>query len=554
MNGKTGLRKKVVRFGSAAIFMLVLMVLISNYGFISLSGLQDGGADRFRDANYLTVAAQLGTEGYQIAADAVINRDMSASKNEWQKFKEKGQSIIDSCKKLVDTDKEQALIKHSAEKYDELIKIVENELFPLLENSMEVTEEIKGLDGKLDGLVEELSKPLMELRDSLLVEAYEEDVLFDSKATSTSLLNIIVSVIGIIAIIVFVLLVLRQILTPVKSTSDLLRDVAEGEGDLTKRLPEDRDDEIGELGGNFNRFIKKVQAIVKEISGNTSTLSSASEEMSAVSQQISASAEEMSSQAQTVSASSEQASANIRSISAAAEQMSGSVNTVATAIEEMSASLNEVSKNCQKESQVAAKADIEAKSTQAHMEKLGAAAKEIGKVVEVINDIADQTNLLALNATIEAASAGEAGRGFAVVANEVKELARQTSQATEEIRNQVENMQGSTSEAVKAIESISKIIEEINVISQTIVSAVEEQSATVQEIACTMGGASSAANEIAKNVGESAKGLQEVTTNITGVNQAAADTASGVTQIRTSAGELAKLSAGLQKIVNQFKV
>jgi methyl-accepting chemotaxis protein len=346
----------------------------------------------------------------------------------------------------------------------------------------------------------------------------------------------------------------KSVLGPLNRTTDILRDVAEGNGDLTKRIDVKTDDEIGRMAGYFNGFMSKLQNIVKEVSCNTITLSSASEEMAIVSGNLSKKAEQMSSSSNSVAASAEQATSNTQGISSAAEEMSGSVNTVATAIEEMSASLNEVSKNCQKESAVASKADAEAKSTQGHMEKLGIAAKEIGKVVEVINDIADQTNLLALNATIEAASAGEAGKGFAVVANEVKELARQTAQATGEIRQQVEKMQGSTGEAVKAIMSISGIIEEINMISQTIVSAVEEQSATVQEIARTMGGASGAANEIAKNVGESANGLQEITSNITEVNLAAKETASGVSQIRTSSDELAKLSLGLKKIVDQFKV
>ena len=179
--------------------------------------------------------------------------------------------------------------------------------------------------------------------------------------------------------------------------------------------------------------------------------------------------------------------------------MSAGVSSVATAIEEMSASLNEVSKNCQKESQIAASASNQAKSTRDLMDRLGVSSKEVGKVIEVINDIADQTNLLALNATIEAASAGDAGKGFAVVANEVKELAKQTAQATEQISRQIEEMQGSTTSAVAAIEEITKIIEQINAISHTIVSSVEEQTSTVNEIAKSISGASQAATEIARN-------------------------------------------------------
>jgi methyl-accepting chemotaxis protein len=220
----------------------------------------------------------------------------------------------------------------------------------------------------------------------------------------------------------------------------------------------------------------------------------------------------------------------------------------------MSSSLNEVAKNCQKESQIAANANNQAKSTRDLMERLGVSSKEIGKVIEVINDIADQTNLLALNATIEAASAVEAGNGFAVVANEVKELAKQTAQATDQIGRQIEEMQNNTGNAVAAIEEITKIIEEINSISNTIVAAVEEQSATVNEIAKSVGGASQAATEIAKNVGESAKGLIEVSSNIQGVNKAATDTASGIGQIKQSAQDLAALASGLQKIVGQFKI
>ncbi len=374
-------------------------------------------------------------------------------------------------------------------------------------------------------------------------------------ASQEKVLVIIVIIVSIVFSIFLSTFITRSIVVALKDCIGFTNLLANS--DFSKDVPQvfqQRKDEMGDLARAYHIMVAKMRQTISEMSSSASTVATASEELSTVSHQLSASSEEMSAQSSNVAASAEQAAANTNAISAAAEEMSGSVNTVATAIEEMSASLNEVSKNCQKESQVAAKADAEAKGTQEHMEKLGIAAKEIGKVVEVINDIADQTNLLALNATIEAASAGEAGRGFAVVANEVKELARQTAQATGEIRQQVENMQGSTGEAVKAIGSISKIIEEINLISQTIVSAVEEQSATVQEIARTMGGASGAANEIAKNVGESAKGLQEVTSNISGVNQAVRDTASGVTQIRTSAEDLAKLSNGLKRIVDQFKV
>lgn len=341
---------------------------------------------------------------------------------------------------------------------------------------------------------------------------------------------------------------------PIRRLRDMLKDIARGEGDLTKRLSNDSNDEVGELAKWFNTFVDKLQVIIKEVSANTTTLSSASEEFSATSTQLAANAEEMTAQSTTVAAAAEQATANVNGISASAEELSTNVTTVATSLEEISASINEVAKNCQKESKIASEANTEARTTQEHVERLGLAAKEIGKVIDVINHIADQTNLLALNATIEAASAGDAGKGFAVVANEVKELAKQTASATGEIARQIEEMQSSTDTAVKAIERITKEVEEVDTISQTIVSSVEEQSATINEISKNMSGAGSASTEIARNVSESAKGLSEVSNNIQGVNSAAQSTAQGVAQLRNGAQELARLSAGLRNIVGQFKM
>ncbi len=340
---------------------------------------------------------------------------------------------------------------------------------------------------------------------------------------------------------------------PLQSVTNMLKDIAQGEGDLTRRLRVDSRDEIGQLSRWFDVFVEKIQAIVREIASNSTTLSSSAEELSATSVQIAASAEEMSSQSTTVAAATEQANQNISGISASAEEMSSSVSSAATSIEEMTASINEVARNCQKELEIAISANSQASETRDVMERLGGAAKQIGSIVEVINDIADQTNLLALNATIEAASAGDAGKGFAVVANEVKELAKQTSEATGQISKQVEEIQSSSRLSSEAIGKIATIIEEINAISQTITSSVEEQSATVNEIAKSMSGASDAARQIAVNVDESASGLSEVSSGIQNVNQAAGDTARGIAQIKDSTAQLSSLAGSLQTIVTQFR-
>ena len=186
--------------------------------------------------------------------------------------------------------------------------------------------------------------------------------------------------------------------------------------------------------------------------------------------------------------------------------------------------------------------------------RLGTSAKEIGKIIEVIDAIADQTNLLALNATIEAASAGESGRGFAVVANEVKELAKQTAIATSEITKKIEDMQANTLSSVAAVETITRMIEEISMVSHTIVSSIEEQTATTNEISKSIAGINQTAGEIAHNVGESAKGLSEISRSIQSVSSASQNTFNGVEQNKNSIGELVKLADGLNVITGQFVV
>jgi methyl-accepting chemotaxis protein len=300
---------------------------------------------------------------------------------------------------------------------------------------------------------------------------------------------------------------------------------AASRGDLTREMTVKGADSVGQMAEELARFFATLRGNVTKIAQTAQALAAASQELTAVSQQMTTNAEETAAQASVASA--------------AAEQVSSNVTTVSTATEEMGASIKEIAKNANEAARVATAAVKVAENTNATVAKLGDSSAEIGNVIKVITSIAQQTNLLALNATIEAARAGEAGKGFAVVANEVKELAKQTAKATEDISRKIEAIQGDTKGAVDAIAQIGKIINQINDIQNTIASAVEEQTATT--------------GEISRNVAEAAKGSSEIAQNITGVAQAARNTTEGAGNTKNSADELSRMALDLQKLVAQFK-
>ncbi len=296
------------------------------------------------------------------------------------------------------------------------------------------------------------------------------------------------------------------------------------QGDLTQSVAVQGEDAIGQMGLGLNKLFGGLRTSIGSIAADADTLAASSEELTAVSAQMTCNAEETSAQA------------NI--VSAASEQVSKNVQTVVIGIDEMNSSIREIAKNASAAARVAGTAVNAANATNATIGKLGESSAEIGKVIKVITAIAEQTNLLALNATIEAARAGEAGKGFAVVANEVKELAKETARATEDITHKIAAIQIDTRGAVDAIKQVSEVIDEINDISNTIAGAVEEQTATT--------------NEISRNVADAAQGSSDIARNITAVAQAAASTMDGASNTQQAAADLSRIAAELQALVSQF--
>lgn len=344
----------------------------------------------------------------------------------------------------------------------------------------------------------------------------------ESSATTATVTVMSLLIGGTALAVVLGLLIANAIRRPIRRVQLALE--AMSRRDLTVDADVHSKDEVGQMARALDEAQRNVRRVISQVVASSDSVASSSEQLSATSSQIAAASEESSAQAGVVAAAAEQLSSNVQTVAAGSEQMDSSIREIAM-------SANEAAK-------IASTAVAAAEATNGTISKLGASSQEIGAVVKTITSIAAQTNLLALNATIEAARAGDAGKGFAVVANEVKELAQETSRATEDIVHRVEAIQADTESAVAAIGEIKEIISAINDAQLTIASAVEEQTATT--------------NEMARNVSEAATSTGEISSNINGVAVAAGSATAALSQSRLAIDELARMSAGLRADVSSF--
>ncbi|MGA2114792.1 MAG: HAMP domain-containing methyl-accepting chemotaxis protein [Bryobacteraceae bacterium] len=350
-------------------------------------------------------------------------------------------------------------------------------------------------------------------------------------------------------------LIIGSITTPLNAAVAHLDLIASG--DLSRDVPRaslEREDEIGLLTKHMQTMSASLRDVLHGITSGIHLVSSSSTELSSNSGQMSDGSRQASGKAHAVAAAAEQMTANVVSVAAGMEQTSTNLSSVATATEQMTATIGEIAGNSEKARRITEEATRQAARISEQMDQLGTAAQQIGKVTETITEISSQTNLLALNATIEAARAGSAGKGFAVVANEIKELAKQTAAATEDIKGRIAGVQMSTAGGIAEIGKVTQVIRDVSDIVASIAAAIEEQSTVTKDIARNIAEASTGVRDANQRVAETSQATREIAQEIVGVDQAAGQMANGSEQVKISATELSRVAEQLQTAVQRFKV
>jgi methyl-accepting chemotaxis protein len=345
---------------------------------------------------------------------------------------------------------------------------------------------------------------------------------------------------------------MRPVGRALKTTVRALEDIAKG--NLTHEFPQAvSDDEVGDMTRAMRNMSGQLRSMIHGISETVGVLLSTSTELNGDSNNVSSGSSEVSEKAHSLSVSAEKMSANIQSVVAAVEQAANNLMSVSSSAGEMTATIGEIARNSEKARYITSAATHQAKTATEQMSLLRQAAQEIGKVTEAISEISAQTNLLALNATIEAARAGEAGKGFSVVANEIKALAKQTADATEDIKERVGSVQSFATTGVSAIEQISGVIGEVTEIVSSIAAAIEEQATVTKDISRNIGEASNGVRDVNQQVAESSLVTRGMAVEVAEVDKVAGLMAQGGRHVESSAARLSAIAATLQSSVQSFQ-
>ncbi len=412
-----------------------------------------------------------------------------------------------------------------------------------------------GIEKSLSGDASEENNVFLHKENVVLLKEMNKAVGMMQKESEANLSTLLTTQALIVAIgigfFVWTIFVIRGItgrINTMKSFCDIF-----GKGDLTARSRITGGDELAQMGKSLDGMANDLQSVMADINDDASNLDTTSGELLSISKQVSTDCESSSGRASSVAAATEEMSANMNSVAAAVEETATNVSTMADAVNIMSDTIKTITADTEEAREKTSEAVAQSHSASQRVDELGKAATEISKVTEAITEISEQTNLLALNATIEAARAGEAGKGFAVVANEIKDLAKQTAEATLDIRSKIESIQGSTNNTVTEINSIVSIINTVDGLVSGVAVALEEQAQSALEISENVDQASAGILEVTENVAQSSAVSQEVATDITGVDEDITEISKASDVFSGKAGALSSLASTLSERVDRFK-
>jgi methyl-accepting chemotaxis protein len=516
-------------------------------------------------------------DGYDFALKSPIKAAFhmdQASLNILQSIRKNDQFILTKDINLLkEADKEIQMVMSEMNSVKECAKIAgRDDLLPVFQTFDNLYSEYQtksanlinvlsqsSVNSDVENLIQENKESINNLQnliDTVQVEAKKDSDLFVKITQEKSRkISIIATITGIILALVGLLisiLISYTISRPITKAVQFAEEISSG--NFTASLESYRKDEVGLLSRSLNIMKTNLSHMINRLMESSRNLSASSTELSTISSQIASNSESVSRSAGSVLNSSNEMSSNLNAVAAAMEESSTNTEMVASAAEQMTATINEIAQNAEKGRSISQKAVKQSRNAGDKMNELGIVAQAIGKVTETINEISEQTNLLALNATIEAARAGEAGKGFAVVANEIKELAKQTAEATFEIKTQIEGMQSTTNSTISEIGQISGVIDEIHEIVTTIATAVEEQSVSTKEIASNISQASQGIQEVNENINRSSMMASSINEEISMVSTQVDEVSKGSTQVNISAEELSRLSEQLDEMVHRFRI
>jgi len=375
--------------------------------------------------------------------------------------------------------------------------------------------------------------------------------MIEVKAGTSQTVYIMV-ILGVIFSLLTVIYLYRLLMHPLQQCLSLAQSI--DSGDLTQTISLQQNDEVGVLVEYLNRMAENLSRILAEIINTSQRLQNSSGEMMTASDSMSRSASEMNDASSSAASSSEEMTTGMDIISQNSEAMAASISSVAGATDQMTSTISEIARNSENAREITNRAVQNVSTAREQVRNLGEAARKIDKVLEVIVDIAEQTKLLALNATIEAARAGEAGKGFAVVANEVKELAKQTNEATADIRHTIEAIQKSATRTSDEIGSIDQVVNEVSNMVNSIAAAVEEQSVNTQDIAASTGQAAGNVGEVSSNISQMLEAARLITRDVAQVSSHSSQVYDTSTHVNSTAVELNSLSSRMQELVSGFKI